>query len=247
MSMVWVPRIPPVALTCGFASMGAGHRLGSECRVEPACCADPAVPCPRLPRLPLSSRIRKGSGETPVNDQVKPRCQTSPEARHRACRSSRAPVMPLGCPCGARGIIGREGNGSDHLQWCRLWPSSQTDWRSANRGPAHGSRVRGCAGVRAALAVSDLAGASTLLSGRAWLALWWRSWALRAPARGVGSGRTPPSGEEGQHGTGRERRPPRGLVVVLLVVGLVALVALAVGVFYLATPADKIPRGCRGA
>ena len=36
----------------------------------------------------------------------------------------------------------------------------------------------------------------------------------------------------------RGRRPPRGLVIVLLVVGLVAL---AVGIFYLATPANKIP------
>jgi hypothetical protein len=193
---------------------------------------------PRMSSTPTRIRVR---GRTSLL------CRSCRALSAPVCCPARAPVMPLGCPCGARGIIGREGNGSDHLQWCRLWPSSQTDWRSANPGPAHGSRVRGCAGVRAALAVSDLAGASTLLSGRAWLALWWRSWALRAPARGVGSGRTPPSGEEGQHGTGRERRPPRGLVVVLLVVGLVALVALAVGVFYLATPADKIPRGCRGA
>ena len=36
----------------------------------------------------------------------------------------------------------------------------------------------------------------------------------------------------------RERRPPRGLVIVLVVVGLVALAA---GVFYLATPANTIP------
>jgi uncharacterized membrane protein YvlD (DUF360 family) len=36
----------------------------------------------------------------------------------------------------------------------------------------------------------------------------------------------------------RRRRPPRGLVLVLLVVGLVALAA---GVFYFATPANKIP------
>lgn len=36
----------------------------------------------------------------------------------------------------------------------------------------------------------------------------------------------------------RRRRPPRGVLVVLVVVGLVAL---AVGVFYLATPVNKIP------
>ena len=35
----------------------------------------------------------------------------------------------------------------------------------------------------------------------------------------------------------RRRRPPRGLLVLLVVLGLVALV---VGVFYLATPVNKI-------
>jgi hypothetical protein len=39
------------------------------------------------------------------------------------------------------------------------------------------------------------------------------------------------------------RRPPRGLVIVLLVVGLVAL---AVGIIYLATPVNKIPSSLPG-